>query len=224
MNKFLAICAFALAMPMSNPAFAYIKCDKKADAKKKKKCEKKMAKTLAKKRANTTPIKPSDVGSEFAYMDGGNIFDTDDWYLGMKKTGIKDIDAINQKVYAAKGLIRLTVYAGHLNKSDKAAAQKLGGKLAPRLAKMEEELNGITEEINKFDASKLSGMDAVKGGAALIKTGVDVVATIAEVPGAVAALAPIVKGGAKSAVGNAVNQAKGAAGDAVNKAKNAAGQ
>ena len=32
MTKFFAVIAFAIALPMSNPAHAYIKCDKKEDA------------------------------------------------------------------------------------------------------------------------------------------------------------------------------------------------
>ena len=72
---------------LSNPAHAYIKCDKMEKESKKKKCEKKMDKKLAKMRANLTPIKPSDVGSEFAYLDAKKLFESDDWYLGYKKTG-----------------------------------------------------------------------------------------------------------------------------------------
>ena len=47
MSKFFAIIAFAVALPMSNSAHAYIKCDKIEKESKKKKCEKKMAKSVA---------------------------------------------------------------------------------------------------------------------------------------------------------------------------------
>ena len=59
MTKFFAVMAFAIALPMSNPAHAYIKCDKKADAKAKKKCEKNMAKSIANQRKNSKALKPS---------------------------------------------------------------------------------------------------------------------------------------------------------------------
>jgi hypothetical protein len=227
MTKFFAIIAFAIALPASNPAFAYMKCDKMDNAKKKAKCEKKMKKSLAKKRANTTPIKPSDVGAEFAYMDGANLFNSDDWYLGVKESGIKDIDAINKKVISSKGLIRLCRYAGHLNKTDKAAAKKLGGKLAPRLKNIQQELDGINKEIEKFDPNTLSGMEAIKATAALAATTVQIAGVLAEVPGALAAIGPIVGGGVdsllKSAAGAAGDAMKQAT-DAANAAKDAAGQ
>ena len=177
-----------------------------------------MDKKLAKMRANLTPIKTSDVGKEFAYLNGQKLFESDDWYLGYKETGFKDIDAVNKQVTAAKGLIRLTVYAGHLNKSDKKAAQKLGGKLMPRLKEIQNELNGITEELNKVDMSQYEGMDAVKAGAAVAATTAQVAATLGEVPGALAAIGPVVGGGVGAMVGDAMNQAKGA----INEAKSAA--
>ena len=217
MKQVIAVLAFAVALPLSNPAHAYIKCDKIEKASKKKKCEKKMDKKLAKMRANLTPIKTSDVGKEFAYLDGQKLFESDDWYLGYKETGFKDIDAVNKQVTAAKGLIRLTVYAGHLNKSDKKAAQKLGGKLMPRLKEIQNELNGITEELNKVDMNQYEGMDAVKAGAAVAATTAQVAATLGEVPGALAAIGPVVGGGVGAMVGDAMKQAKGA----INEAKGA---
>ena len=122
-----------------------------------------MDKKLA-KCANLTPIKTSD-GARICLPRWPEAVSVDDWYLGYKETGFKDIDAVNKQVTAAKGLIRLTVYAGHLNKSDKKAAQKLGGKLMPRLKEIQNELNGITEELNKVDMNQYAGMDAVKAGA-----------------------------------------------------------
>ena len=225
MKQALALLAFAVALPLSNPAHAYIKCDKIEKESKKKKCVKKMDKKLAKMRANLTPIKTSDVGKEFAYLNGQKLFESDDWYLGYKETGFKDIDAVNKQVTAAKGLIRLTVYAGHLNKSDKKAAQKLGGKLMPRLKEIQNELNGITEELNKVDMSQYEGMDAVKAGAAVAATTAQVAATLGEVPGALAAIGPVVGGGVGAMVGDAMNQAKGAINEAkgaVDEAKKAA--
>ena len=151
MTKFFAIVAFAVALPMSNSAHANIKCDKIEKAGKKAKCEKKMGKKLEKLRANTTPIKPSDVGSEFSYLDGKNPFNSDDFYLGYKESNFKEVTELSKKIASAKGLIKLTTYAGHLNKSDKAAAKKLGGKLLPRLQKLEEEMKGIEAASKKID-------------------------------------------------------------------------
>ena len=47
MKQALAVLAFAIALPLSSPAHAYIKCDKIEKASKKKKCEKKMDKKKA---------------------------------------------------------------------------------------------------------------------------------------------------------------------------------
>lgn len=192
---------------------------------KKKKCEKKMDKKLAKMRANQTPIKTSDVGKEFAYLDSKKLFESDDWYLGYKETGFKDIEAVNKRVTAAKGLIRLTVYAGHLNKSDKKAAQKLGGKLMPRLKEIQTEFDGVRQQLNKVDMNQYAGMDAVKAGAAVASTTAQVAATLGEVPGALAAIGPVVGGGVGAMVGDAMKQAQGAINDAkgaVDDAKSAA--
>ncbi len=216
MKNLLAIAAFAVALPLSNPAHAYIKCDAKEDAKKKKKCEKKMAKSLAKMRANQTPIKPADVGSEFAYLDA-KLFESDDWFLGYKASGMKDIDAVSKKVATAKGVIRLTRYAAYVNKTDKKAAQKLGGKLMPRLKNMQQELDGITQELNKVDPSKYTGMDAVKAAGAMAATTAEIAKTIGEVPGALAAIGPVVGGGVGAMVGDVMKQATGA----INEAKSA---
>ena len=214
MKQALAVLAFAIALPLSSPAHAYIKCDKIEKASKKKKCEKKMDKKLAKMRANLSPIKTSDVGKEFAYLDSKKLFESDDWYLGYKETGFKDIDAVNKRVTAAKGLIRLTVYAGHLNKSDKKAAQKLGAKLMPRLKEIQKELDGVTNELNKVDMSQYEGMAAVKATAAVATTTAQVAATLGEVPGALAALGPVVGGGVGAMMGDALKEAKGAINDA----------
>jgi|GEM_PF-4402115 len=218
MKHILTVLAFAVALPLSNAAHAYVKCDKIEKASKKAKCEKKMDKKLAKMRANQTPIKTSDVGKEFAYLDSKKLFESDDWFLGYKETGFKDIDAVNKQVTAAKGLIRLTAYAGHLNKSDKKAAQKLGGKLMPRLKEIQTELDGITAKLNKVDMAQYAGMDAVKAGAAVAATTAQVGATLGEVPAALTAIGPVIGGGVGAMVGDAMNQAKGA----LNEAKGAA--
>jgi len=214
MKQALAIAAFAVAIPLSSPAHAYIKCDKIEDAKKKKKCESKMTKNLAKMRANQTPISAADVGKEFAYLDDQKLFESDDWFLGYKETGFEDIDAVNKQLTAAKGLIRLTRYAGHLNKTDKAAAKKLGGKLMPRLKEIQTELDLVSAEIEKVNTEQYVGMDAVKAAAALAATTAQVAATVGEVPGALAAIGPVITGGVEAMVGDAVNQATGAIKDA----------
>ena len=131
---------------------------------------------------------------------------------------------MNKRVTAAKGLIRLTVYAGHLNKSDKKAAQKLGAKLMPRLKDIQKELDGVTNELNKVDMSQYEGMAAVKATAAAATTTAQVAATLGEVPGALAALGPVVGGGVGAMMGDALKEAKGAINDAkgaVNDAKKA---
>ena len=178
MKQVIAVLAFASPPPLEpRPCVHQVR---KKKASKKKKCEKKMEEKLAKMR-QPTPIKTSDVGKEFGLPDGQKLFESDDWYLGYKETG-HDIDAVNKQVTAAKGLIRLTVYAGHLNKSDKKAAQKLGGKPMPRLKEIQNELNGISEELNKVDMNQYAGMDAVKAGAAVAATTAQVAATLGEVP------------------------------------------
>ncbi len=229
MSKFFAIIAFAVALPMSNPAHAYIKCDKIDNAGKKKKCEKKMAKAVAKKRKGTTAFKPSQVGKQFAYLDGKNPLDSDDFYLGVKKTGIKDVDAITNQAVKMAAVIKLTKYTAHLNKSDKAAAAKLGNLLLPELKNLKNEGEVLQKKIGELDPSKLasSPMDIPKAAGALLKATGTVVGAVGDVPGALTALGPIAKGAASSAAAGALDKAKGAvdqAKDAADAAKEATGK
>ena len=209
MKQFLAVLAFAIALPMSNPAHAYIKCDKIEKASKKKKCEKKMDKRLAKMRANQTPIKTSDVGKEFAYLDSKKLFESDDWFLGYKNSGYDDIDALNEKIARAKGVLRLARYAAYVNKTDKKAAKDLGGKLMPRLKNIQEELDAISAQLEKVNMEQYTGMDAMKANVALVESTAALATIVGEVPGALAALGPIVGGGLGDMVNDAVQDASG---------------
>ncbi len=227
MSKFFAIIAFAVALPMSNPAHAYIKCDKIDNAGKKKKCEKKTAKAIAKKRKGTTAFKPSQIGKQFAYLDGKNPLDSDDFYLGVKTTGIKDVDAISNQAVKMAAIIKLTKYTAHLNKSDKAAASKLGGLLLPELKNLQKEGEELQKKIGELDPASLasSPMDIPKAAGALLKSTGTVVQAIGDVPGALKAIGPIAKGAAAGAAAGAMDKVKGAtdaAKGAADQAKDAA--
>ena len=222
MSKFFAIIAFAIALPMSNPAHAYIKCDKKEDAKAKKKCEKNTAKRLEKQRKNTDPYVPSSLGSEFGYLDAENPLDTDDWYLGVKTTGIKQIDELSNTVAGMAATVRLTRYTAYINKTDKAAAQKLGGLLLPKLKGLKTEVEKVQKQLSELDPNTLvsNPMDAPKAIGAIAKMTATLAKTVTEIPAALGALGPVVKGAAAGAISNVAGQAA----DAVNTAKDAAGK
>ena len=225
MSKFFAIVAFAVALPMSNPAHAYIKCDKKEDAKAKKKCEKNMDKSLAKQRANTTPYTPSTLGKAFSDLDGdNNPFNSDDFYFGEKNTGIKQVDAFTAKVNKVAATVKMAKYIGHLNKSDAAAATKLGGAILPELIKLKDEAPALVEEAQKLvgEAATLveNPMDAPKALKALTGAGATIGKAVGDIPGAIAAVKPIAGGAAAGAISNVAGQV----GDAVNQATDAVNQ
>jgi len=226
MSKFFAIIAFAVALPMSNPAHAYIKCDKKADAKAKKKCEKNMAKSIAKQRKGSTALKPSQLGDEFAFLDENNPFDTDDWYVGVSKIGVKKIDKLSMKVAKMSATVRLAKYTGYINKTDKAAASKLGGILLPKLQALQEDGQKLVEEIQGLVADPAALVQenptaALKIPGALGKLATNSVKAVGDIPGALTAVVPIAGGaaagaiaGAAAKVGDAADQATGAVNDA----------
>ncbi len=223
MSKFFAIIAFAIALPMSSPAHAYIKCDKKEDAKKKKKCEKNMAKSLAKQRKSTTPLKPSQLGDEFAYLDENNLFDSDDWYVGVGNIGVKKIDDLSLNVAKMSATVRLAKYTGYINKTDKAAATKLGGLLLPKLQGLKADGEALVAEIQGLVADPAALIQenpaaALKIPGALGKLAANSAKTVGDIPGALTAIAPIAKGAAAGAISNVAGQV----GDAVNKASEAA--
>ena len=86
-----------------------------------------------KQRKSTTALKPSQLGDEFAYLDENNLFDSDDWYVGVGNIGVKKIDDLSLSVAKMSATVRLAKYTGYINKTDKAAATKLGGILLPKL-------------------------------------------------------------------------------------------
>jgi len=231
MSKFFAIIAFAVALPMSNPAHAYIKCDKMEDAKKKKKCEKNTSKSLAKKRSNTTAYAPSNLGDAFAELDGdNNPFNSDDFYFGEQTTGIKKVDAFTGKVNKVAATVRMAKYIGHLNKTDAAAAAKLGGALLPGLIALKDEAPKLVDEAKKLagEATTLvdNPMDAPKAIKALGGAGATIGKAVADIPGAITALKPIAGGAAAGAISGAMDKAAGAvkqATDAAGDIKDAAG-
>lgn len=232
MSKFFAIIAFAVALPLSTPAHAYIKCDKKEDPKKKKKCEKNMAKSLAKQRANTTPYAPSNLGSAFADLDGdNNPFNSDDFYLGERTTGIKKVDEFTAQVNKVAATVRMAKYIGHLNKTDSATAATLGGALLPELIALKDEAPKLVEEAQKLvgEAATLveNPMDAPKAIKALGGAAGTIGKAVGDIPGAITALKPIAGGAAAGAISGAVNKAAGAvqqASDAAGDVKEAVGK
>jgi hypothetical protein len=226
MSKFFAIFAFAVALPMSNSAHAFIKCDKVEDAKKQKKCTKKMTKSLAKARKGSTAMMPSAIGEQFSYLDAANPLDTDDWFLGVKSIGVKKIDNINKNVAQIAGTIRLANYAAHLNATDKDAAAELGGKLLPELMKLKESAPKVVDDIKAL-ASDPSAMikknpkAAVKIPGALAKAVTNAVSAVADLPGAIGAIEPIAKGAAGAAIEGAMDKAAGAVEGATDAVKDA---
>ncbi len=229
MSKFLAIFAFAVALPMSSPAHAFIKCDEMTDAKKQKKCEKKMAKNIAKARKGTSALAPSALGDSFEYLDGDNPLDTDDWYVGVGKIGVKKIDKLNKDVAKIAATVKLAKYAAHLNKTDKKAAAKLGGKLLPELIKLEKTAPAVLNSIQGLagDPSALISANpsaALKIPGALAKSVGTATKAIGDLPGAIGAITPIAKGAGNAAIESAVDKATGAAGGALDAVKDAAGQ
>jgi hypothetical protein len=232
MSKFFAIIAFAVALPMSNTAEAYIKCDKMEDAKKQKKCEKNMAKSLDKQRKNTTAYAPSNLGTAFADLDGdNNPFNSDDFYLGEQTTGIKKVDAFTGKVNKVAATVRMAKYIGHLNKTDAAAAAKLGGALLPELIALKDEAPKLVEEAQKLvgEAATLvdNPMDAPKAIKALGGAAGAIAKAVGDIPGAISALKPIAGGAAAGAVSGAMDKAAGAvkqASDAAGDIKEATGK
>jgi methyl-accepting chemotaxis protein len=231
MNKILAIFAFVVAMPLSSPAHAFIKCDKMSDAKKAKKCNKNTSKSLAKSRKSTTAVKPSSLGSAFSYLDAANPLDTDDWYIGESKIGVKAVDDLTAQINQIAATVQLAAYAGHLNQTDKAAASKLGGALLPELIKLKDEAPKVVEKaqalmgdpaalVKDNPAAALKIPKALAGG---VK---NIVAAVKALPGATKAIGPIAKGAAGAAAAGAMDKVSGAvdkAKDAADTAKDAAG-
>jgi hypothetical protein len=219
MSKFFMIFAFAVALPMSNPAHAFIKCDKIDNAKKQKKCTKKATKSLAKARKNSTAMMPSEIGEQFSYLDAANPFDTDDWYLGVNSIGVKKIDNISENVAKIAGTIRLAKYTAYLNATDKDAASKLGGKLLPELMKLKESAPKVVDDIKALlsDPKSLAEnpMDIIKITKALGAASSNGIKAIADLPGAILAIGPIAKGAAGAAVEGAMDKAAGAVGGAI---------
>jgi len=228
MTKLFAILALAIAIPMSNPAHAFIKCDKMDDAKKQKKCEKNTAKSLAKQRANSTAYAPSNLGEAFAGLDGDdNPFNSDDFYLGESTSGIKKVDAFSAQVNQVAATVRMAKYVGHLNKTDAAAAAKLGGALLPKLIALKDEAPKIVEEGQALvgDAANLveSPMDVPKALKALGGSVATVTKAVGDLPGAITAIQPIAGGAAASAISGAMDKAAGAVQQATDAASEAAG-
>jgi len=216
MTKYLTILGFVVALPMSNPAHAFIKCDKIEDSKKQKKCEKTAQKALDKQKKNKpNPYKPSDLGKEFASLDGDkNPFASDDFYLGTKDTGIKDVDAFVAEVNKAAATVRMAKYVGHLQKSDEAAASDLGGKLLPKLIALKDSIKNIQEKGQNLakdpKALASSPMEIPKAIGAIAGTVPTLAKIVGDLPGAIASLKSVAGGAAGAAVKGAVDKAKDA--------------
>jgi hypothetical protein len=212
MSKYLAILGLVLALPMSNPAHAFIKCDK-MDDKAKKKCEKSAQKALDKQRKNTDPYQPSVLGSEFASLDAEdkNPFNSDDFYLGTKSTGITAVDEFTAEVNLAAATVRMARYVGHLQKSDAAAASSLGGTLLPKLIALKDALPKIQEKglgLAKDPKALVSSpMEIPKAIAAVAGTVPTLAKMIGDLPGAIIAVKSIAGGAAGAAVEGAIDKA-----------------
>ena len=239
MTKLFTVLAFAVALPMSNPAHAYIKCDKKQDEKAKAKCEKSMAKTIANQRKNSKALQPSKLGEEFAFLDENNPLDTDDWYVGVRKIGVKQVDAMNVSVAKVTATLRLAKYTSYINKTDKAAAAKLGGILLPKLRALETEAPALLEKVQALAAESATLISENPAQTLVIPKALgsltsNMTKAVASVPGALTAVVPIAKGAAAAAVSdaaakvgdviNTANEAIEQATDAVNTAKEAVGE
>lgn len=215
-----AFSATLLSFTVVTPAHAgFAACAGKADSKLEK-CEAKALKNVAKLRSNTTPYKPSDLDKGFAHLDGDDVnpFNTDHHYFGVKDTGfekLNDVAAAANKISAA---VRMANYVGDLNKTDKAAAQKLGGTLLPILKGLDAAVKDVTEKAKLLAASPndlvASPMELPKAVGAVGGIVGQLGGTAAKLPGALTAIMPIVKGGASAAVENAVGDATDAANDA----------
>jgi hypothetical protein len=226
MTKYIAIIGLLLALPMSNSAHAFIKCDKMDDAKKQKKCEKSAKKSLDKQKKNSEPFQPSTLGKAFASLDAAdkNPFASDDFYLGVKTTGIKPVDEFTAEVNQAAATIRMAKYVGHLQKSDASAATALGGDLLPKLialkdsiAKIQEKGQGLAKDPKALVASP---MDIPKAIGAIAGTVPTLAKMVGDLPGAIVSLKSIAGG----AAGAAIDKAVGPVQKAMDDAKEAVGQ
>ncbi len=216
-----ALAATTVSFTFITPAHAgFAACAGKEDSKLEK-CEAKALKSLAKLRSSTTPYKPSDLDKGFAHLDGddANPFNTDYHYFGVKDTGFEKLNDVADAANKISAAVRMANYVGDLNKTDKAAAQKLGGTLLPILKGLDASVKDVTEKAKLLAASPndlvASPMELPKAVGAVGGIVAQLGGTAAKIPGALTAVMPIAKGAASAAVEQAVGDATDAADKAV---------
>jgi hypothetical protein len=224
-----ALAATTVSFTFITPAQAGFSMCAGKEGSKLEKCEVKALKNLAKRRTSTTAYKPSDLDKGFGHLDGDDVnpFNTDHHYFGVKDTGFEKLNEVAAAANKISAAVRMANYVGDLNKTDKAAAQKLGGTLLPILKGLDASVKDVTEQAKALAASPndlvASPMELTKAVGAVGGIVTQLGGTAARIPGALTALMPIVKGAAAAAVENAVGDATDAVNDAAGGALDKAG-
>jgi hypothetical protein len=214
-----ALLGLALLFPASafaEDAVDFVKCAGEEDEKKKSKCNATEAKRVAKARTSSTLYKPSMLSEKFAGLDedAKNPFNQDSFYVGVIATGSKDVDAVLTSVAKIDGAITMASYIGHLNKTGKAdEAKALATDLIPVLTKLGEELDAVTQSLQKIISDpKALGPDALKILPVVKPALATVVGAAVELPKALGAIKPLAGGAAGAAVDAAKDKAADKAG------------
>jgi len=216
-----ALAATTVSFTFIAPAHAGFSACAGKEGSKLEKCEAKALKNVAKLRASTTPYKPSDLDKGFAHLDGDDVnpFNTDHHYFGVKDTGFEKLNDVAEAANKISAAIRMANYVGDLNKTDKAAAKDLGGKLLPILKNLDASIQDVTEKAKLLAASPNdlveSPMELPKAVGAVGGIVSQLGGTATKLPGALTAVMPIAKGAAEAAVEQGVGEATDAADKAV---------
>jgi len=208
-----ALLAPLSVVPSDAEAAEYLKCAKKDDPKKKAKCNKNYGKWLAKEKGRTQPYKPSMLNDKLADWDADdkNPFATDDWYMGTREIGLASLDELLAEVWKAQGLIKMAKYVGHIHKEgNKDDAKHIAGIILPDLVKLKDILPTLQEKLAAVQAdlpniAKDNPALIIPAGKAITQTIANLGKLPADLPGALAAVVPLVKGAPAAAKTMAVD-------------------
>lgn len=191
----LTILALAAGLACSTPAHAFVKCDNIEKATKRPACEKKMAKSVEKARKKTVAFTASNIGPQFAYLNEQNIFDQDDWYLGVRLLDLEQVDHMTNKAASVLALFVLAEYAAHLAETEPEAATALAVLIFPEVVKLKETLPALMNELKVTAATpqSLNPMEIGKIVNVLTKALTNVTKAVPKVPKVLALLVPLVK-------------------------------
>jgi hypothetical protein len=198
----ISFLALSAALASSNPAHAFVKGDNIEKASKRPACEKRMAKTVAKARKKTVAFTASYFGPQFAYLDAQNLFDQDDWYVGVRVLDIEQVDNMTNKAAGVLGLFVLAEYVDHLHeyvdhlqKTDTEAATALALLIFPEVVKLKDTLPALLEEIKATAATpqSMNPMDIPKIMGVLTRALTNVTKAVPKIPKVLKLLVPLVK-------------------------------